>query len=74
MDTEELWGLWLTVANFINKKDRESAYEEFLQYLYENDSCEFLDLLNYAEEEEEALYAKIIKRFIRENELDEEDY
>lgn len=74
MNTEELWGLWLLIANFIAKKDRESALEEFLQYLYENDSCNFLDLKSYAEEEEETLYAKIIQRFIVENELDEDYY
>lgn len=74
MDTEEVWGLWQVMSNFITKKEQEQAIEEFLQYLYEVDGCDFNDLRDMAEYEEETLFLKIIKRFIKENGLNEEDY
>lgn len=72
---ETIWGLWRILSNYIPKKDQEQAIEEFLQFLYEEvDDCDFFELRNAAEYEEETLFLKIIKRFIKENEIDQEDY
>lgn len=74
MDTEQIWNLWLVLHDFMNKKQEEEAIEEFLNFLYENDAVNFEDLRDMAEEEEETLFVKILKRFIKENEIEEDEY
>lgn len=74
MDIEEVWNLWLTLAEYINKKDVNSAFEQFLNYLYEINNYDLTELEEIIESEDEQGYLKIIKRFIKEYGLDEEDY
>jgi hypothetical protein len=74
MDAEEIWGLWLSLESYINKKDTETAIGCLLDYLLEYDFEEFSVLAELAEQDEEFDFAKIVKKFIKYNGLDEEDY
>lgn len=75
MDLEHVYGFLNILLSYTNTKEREQALEEFLNYLYENDVIDINDLYNYiesSEDEESEWSLKLIKRFIKDNDL--EDY
>lgn len=79
MTAEDVWNIWFVLSSYINKKDRAQAIEELLKGIYENDYEEdfnYNQLRDIAEYEEDVQFAKITKRFIKENEIyeEEEDY
>jgi hypothetical protein len=74
MDAELIWGLWLSLESYINKKDVETAIDAMLDYLLEYDFDDFGSLIDYAESAEETEFAKIVQKFIKRNGLDEEEY
>lgn len=72
MSSEEFWRLWQIMSNYINNKEQPAAIEEFLNHLYECEACEISELKSYADEEDDEVFIKCIKRFIKENELEDE--
>lgn len=75
METEQIYGLLTILLAYSAPKEKDQALEEFLNYVYENDIVDINDLYNYilSNDEEEEWTLKKIKRFIKENDL-EEDY
>jgi len=73
MDAEEIYTLWTSIFNYFPVKDREEALGEFLNSIYEADGCEISDLVNVANEYDDEFFVREGKRFIKENDL-EEDY
>lgn len=74
MNTEDLWQLWCIMSEFIPNKEKESAVEEYLNYVYDLDCCDIFELRDMADDEEDTLFSKIASRFIKENELYEDEY
>ena len=75
METEQIYGLLTILLTYSAPKEKDQALEEFLNYVYENDIVDINDLYNYilSNDEEEEWTLKKIKRFIKENDL-EDDY
>lgn len=74
METEQIYGLLTILLTYSAPKEKDQALEEFLNYVYENDMVDINDLYNYIlSNDEEEWTLKRIKRFIKENDL-EEDY
>ena len=75
METEQIYGLLTILLTYSATKEKDQALEEFLNYIYENDMIDINDLYNYilSNDEEEEWTLKKIKRFIKENGL-EDDY
>lgn len=73
MTAEEYLRLWQILSNYINQKEQPLAIEEFLNHLYDSDACDICELRDYAEEEDNELFVKCIKRFIKENDLEDFD-
>lgn len=74
MDLEHVYGFLNILLLYSNTKEREQALEEFLNYLYENDVADINELYNYIEsgEDEDCEWSlKLIKRFIKDNDLEE---
>ena len=74
METEQLYGLLTILLTYSAPKEKDQALEEFLNYVYENDIVDINDLYNYilSNDEEEEWTLKKIKRFIKENDLEDE--
>lgn len=75
METEQIYGLLTILLTYSSPKEKEQALEEFLNFIYENDTIDINDLYNFIEsnDEEEVWTLKRIKRFIKENGLEEYD-
>jgi hypothetical protein len=74
METEQIYGLLTILLTYSATKEKDQALEEFLNYVYENDIVDINDLYNYilSNDEEEEWTLKKIKRFIKENDLEDE--
>lgn len=71
MNSEDYWRLWQIMSNYISNKEQTLAIEEYLNHLYECEACDIKELKSYAEEEDDEIFVKCIKRFIKENELED---
>ena len=72
METESVFNVLLILLQYIKQSDREEALFAVLDELIECD-VDLISLSQEAEHNEEDWMVKIIKRYIKENGLDEED-
>lgn len=72
-DIENFWKVWEVISSYIPKKDVSDALEELIDVIYDEDICDLDELLNIAEENEDDVFVRVIKRFIQENGLEEEE-
>ena len=75
MSSEDTYGLLEILLNYTSQKDKEGALEEFLNYCYDNSIVDINEFYRFIEcdYEEETWLLKRIKRFIKEQGIEEEE-
>ena len=73
METESVYSLIKTMLEYIKQNDKEEALFTVLDLLMEDGDIDLNDLKSYAENDEEECIIKCINKYIKENELYEED-
>ena len=73
MNDSDLYYLWEKMENYINPKEKKQAIEEFLMVCYENDA-NIYEILETSDESGDEVFAKIAKRFIKENGIEKESW
>lgn len=73
METESVYSLIKVLLEYIKQNDKEEALFTVLDLLMEDGDIDLNDLKSYAENDEEECIVKCINKYIKENELYEED-
>ena len=73
MNDSDLYYLWEKMENYINPKEKKQTIEEFLMFVYDNGG-DIYALMEEAEESGDEVFAKIAKRFIKENSIEKESW
>ena len=73
METESVYSLIKVMLEYIKQNDKEEALFTVLDLLMEDGDIDLNDLKSYAENDEEECIVKCINKYIKENELYEED-
>lgn len=70
MDAEIVYSLWATMITYVPQKEKADATWQFLNTIDEHEACEMSELKSYVEVygdyEEEELFSKILKKYIKE--------
>lgn len=70
---EDLYELWGKLEDYITPKDKKDAMMIFIEFCYDHD-INLNSLMEVAEECGDTQFVKVTKKYIKENEIEEDNW